>query len=60
MAQGTQGHHLQEVGTELDCKATCSVVRVERDLAAIISLIEEMESLEPAGHPTPSRDRLTE
>ena len=44
----------------LIAKTKCSVVRVERDLAAIISLIEEMESLEPAGHPTPSRDRLTE
>ena len=44
----------------LIAKTKRSVVRVERDLAAVISLIEEMESLEPAGHPTPSRDRLTE
>jgi hypothetical protein len=44
----------------LIAKTKRSVVRVERDLAAVISLIEEMESLEPAGHPTPSHDRLTE
>ena len=45
---------------DLITKTNRSVVRIGQDLAAVISLIEEMENLEPTFHSTSKNDRLTD